>query len=129
MNLNALQFEFSRNVPALVLHIYEQDYTCSYGDTWAFNLWPVINLLERIGTNEKLVKFLRSKTHKINSLHYKRLAIDINLFHNGTYLTKTSDHKFAGDFWESLHIQNRWGGRYRDGNHYELVPYEWRPNR
>jgi hypothetical protein len=53
-----------------------------------------------------------------SSLHKQRLAVDLNLFLNGKYLTKTSDHEPLGLFWES--IGGSWGGRFNDGNHYSL---------
>ncbi len=55
-----------------------------------------------------------------NSLHRKRLAIDLNLFKNGVWLTKTEDHTELGVFWENLHPDCKWGGRFQkaDGNHY-----------
>lgn len=53
-----------------------------------------------------------------NSLHKSRLAIDLNLFANGKYLSSTSDHKRLGEYWES--IGGTWGGRWNDGNHYSL---------
>ena len=53
-----------------------------------------------------------------NSLHCDRLAIDINLFLGGAYLTETADHRQLGEFWES--IGGTWGGRFGDGNHYSL---------
>lgn len=56
-----------------------------------------------------------------NSLHCKKLAIDINLFKNGKYLSSSKDHKIFGDWWENQHINCRWGGRYGDGNHYEFL--------
>lgn len=57
--------------------------------------------------------------HCKNSKHYRRLAIDINLFKNGRYLQKTSDHKQIGAFWKF--ISGTWGGDFKhpDGNHYE----------
>jgi len=59
--------------------------------------------------------------HKVNSNHYARLAIDINLFSNeGAYLTNTEAHKPFGKFWESLHPLCRWGGWFGDGNHYSI---------
>jgi hypothetical protein len=58
-------------------------------------------------------------TGKKNSLHKKKLAIDLNLFRDGVYLDKTSDHKPLGEFWES--IGGSWGGRFGDGNHYSLT--------
>ena len=53
------------------------------------------------------------------SQHKLRLANDINLFLDGKYLTATADHKQFGDYWASLNPDNRWGGRWDDGNHYE----------
>ena len=64
--------------------------------------------------------------HKKNSLHYAKCAGDLNLFKDGEYLTDTESHRFLGEFWESLNPENRWGGRYSDGNHYERVPGGWR---
>jgi len=52
------------------------------------------------------------------SLHCKRLAIDLNLFKNGVYLTRTDQHEPLGIYWES--IGGTWGGRFNDGNHYSL---------
>jgi hypothetical protein len=55
------------------------------------------------------------------SCHKQRLAIDLNLFKDGVFLTKTEDHEPLGEYWESLHELCRWGGRFDDGNHYEIV--------
>ena len=63
-----------------------------------------------------------------NSLHPLRLAIDINLFLNGTFLETSESHRPLGDFWKSLHPLCRWGGDFRradgtpkpDGNHYSI---------
>ena len=56
--------------------------------------------------------------HK-NSLHRKRLAIDINLFRDGALLNVTEDHKILGEWWEAQ--GGTWGGRFDDGNHYSLA--------
>lgn len=53
-----------------------------------------------------------------NSLHRSRLAVDLNLFKNGRYLTSTKSHEPLGLYWES--IGGSWGGRFNDGNHYSL---------
>jgi len=65
--------------------------------------------------------------HMKDSLHYIRLAQDINLFRNGIYLTHTEDYKELGEFWES--IGGAWGGRFgagknglgTDGNHFSFA--------
>lgn len=61
--------------------------------------------------------------HMKNSLHFLGLAVDIDLFKDGKYLTATEDHKPFGEFWESLDADCCWGGRFKDnpdGNHYAI---------
>lgn len=83
---------FVRKVALLILFIYDQGYELTFGDAWA------------------------KSGHMRGSFHYKRLAIDLNLFKDGVWLDDTEDHTFAGEFWES--IGGTWGGRWGDGNHY-----------
>lgn len=59
--------------------------------------------------------------HMKNSLHYDGLAVDIDLFKDGVYLTTTEDHKIFGNLWESLNPLCCWGGRFKDGNHYSVT--------
>ena len=78
----------------LILFAYQKGYKLSWGDAYA-------------------------KTgHRMHSNHYVRLAVDLNLFKDGEYLTETEDHKELGEFWES--IGGSWGGRFQDGNHYSI---------
>jgi D-alanyl-D-alanine carboxypeptidase-like protein len=58
------------------------------------------------------------------SLHCQRLAIDLNLFRDGKYLTSSEAHRPLGEAWQALHPACRWGGTFKraDGNHYELNP-------
>jgi len=91
-SLSSKQFVFTRKVALLILFAYDLGYTVTFGDAMA------------------------TMGHKRNSFHYKRLAIDLNLFKSGEYLTKTEDHILLGEFWES--IGGTWGGRWSDGNHY-----------
>ena len=55
------------------------------------------------------------------SLHTSRLAIDLNLFKDGHYLSSTKAHRPLGEYWESLHPECRWGGHFGDGNHYSFT--------
>jgi len=92
--LHEAQFEFARLEPLLNLFAYAIGYTISKGDAYA-------------------------KTgHKENSLHYDRLAVDINLFKDKRYIEDDEGHKELGAFWESLHPKCCWGGRFNDPNHY-----------
>jgi len=96
MKLGQKQRLFSRLVAQLILFMYENGYEVSLGDAKA------------------------TTGHCPGSNHYIQLAIDLNLFRDGVYLTKTDDHLFAGEHWESLHPLCRWGGRFGDGNHYSM---------
>ena len=54
-------------------------------------------------------------------MHRSRLAIDLNLFRDGKYLTSSEDHRVLGEWWES--VGGMWGGS-EDGNHYSWgAPY------
>jgi hypothetical protein len=94
MGLNEKQFQFTFLVSRLIEHAYAEGYSLSFGDAHA------------------------KSGHILGSYHYKRLAIDLNLFKDGEYLQDTEDHKFLGEFWESLDPMCVWGGRFKDGNHY-----------
>lgn len=55
---------------------------------------------------------------KAYSNHKLRLALDLNLFKDGKFLSTTEDHRELGEFWKS--IGGAWGGDFGDGNHYAL---------
>ena len=60
-----------------------------------------------------------------NSLHCSRLAIDLNLFKWGIYLTTVEDLKGAGGVWESFSTPDLihcWGGRFDtpDADHFSI---------
>jgi len=56
--------------------------------------------------------------HIKGSKHKCRLAIDLNLFWQGRYLTETGDHGLLGLLWKEM--GGTWGGNWGDGNHYEI---------
>ncbi len=58
--------------------------------------------------------------HK-NSCHKLKLAIDLNLFKEGKLVTSTKGHQELGIWWEKQHPDCRWGGRFKDGNHYSMT--------
>lgn len=94
MNLNEQQAQFTRMVSALINHATELGYDLTFGDAWA------------------------TDGHRDGSFHYKRLAVDFNLFIDGVYKRSTASHLPLGVYWES--IGGTWGGRFgrKDGNHY-----------
>ena len=75
---------------------------------------------------ERLTAKDPTSDHMKGSLHHIGLAADFNLYRGGSYLANTEDHKPLGEWWEKLGTELglplRWGGRFKDGNHYSL---EW----
>jgi D-alanyl-D-alanine carboxypeptidase len=66
------------------------------------------------------VKTGRSKT--MNSNHLKRCALDLNFFKDGQLCYDIKALSPVGDYWESLHPKNSWGGRwqsFKDVPHFE----------
>lgn len=58
------------------------------------------------------------------SLHTQRLAIDLNLFLNGKFLTQTDEYLVAGLMWEGYSegdVICSWGGRFNDANHFSCM--------
>ena len=55
---------------------------------------------------------------KKNSAHKECLAVDLDLYINGRYKTKTNDHAPLGKWWREH--GGKWGGDFNDGNHYEF---------
>ena len=96
MTLRQKQSKFVEMVSMLIDFAYAHGYELTFGDAWAHD------------------------GHMEDSLHYIRLAIDLNLFKKGRYLRTTKAHEPLGHYWESL--GGNWGGRMRkkDGNHYSL---------
>lgn len=98
---------FTYNTALLIQKAYELGYQLSYGDAYRDP-----RLHGEFGT--KVAYGARYSVHKL------RLAVDFNLYKNGKYLTKSEDYTPLGEYWESLHPENRWGGRWNDGNHFSM---------
>jgi hypothetical protein len=103
--LSQKQRRFAAMTVKLFAFILENGYEFTYGDAFRDpRVHGIFGLKKGYG--------------HANSLHKLKLAIDVNLFYRGRYLTTTEAHKVFGEFWESL--GGTWGGRFNDGNHYSL---------
>lgn len=102
-SLRARQTEFASKVPALISKAFELGYEVTLGDAYRD---PRVhgNYGERKAYGEA------------KSFHKLRLAIDLNLFKEGKFITDETGHKQIGEWWES--IGGTWGGRFHDPNHY-----------
>lgn len=115
MTLGEKQRLFVSLVGKLIAHAYEEGYELSFGE--AFRSPQEAQRLAQVGAGIQ------------NSLHTKRLAVDLNLFLDSApgvdddiYQTSSEAYRSLGEYWESLHELCRWGGRFSkpDGNHFSL---------
>ena len=97
MTLGQKQRQFTHMVALLILHAEQLGYELTFGDAY---------------------RDPRATYGHPKSLHRKRLAIDLNLFKDGKYLTDGTDHSGLHDYWDMI------GGAERiadDMNHYSLA--------
>lgn len=89
---------------------------------WAYSNGYELTFSEAYRTPEQAALNAKSGSGISNSLHTKRLAIDLNLFKDGVFLTTTDAHRPLGNYWKTLDPEARWGGDFSkpDGNHYSL---------
>lgn len=104
-SLGDKQKKFTRMVAKLLNKAHELGYEVTFGDAYRD---PRV-----FGEQGTAVGY-----GKARSAHKQRLAIDLNLFRDGKYLSATEDHRQLGEWWESH--GGVWGGRFNDGNHYSL---------
>ena len=133
--LGQKQREFSPLVAKLILHAEKLGYQVTLGEAWrspemAMLTVPTAQLedqVHRLCPMCQVTAFTKWYADRgigiANSLHTKRLAIDINLFRAGKYLTDTEDYRPLGEWWEKQCSECRWGGRFvklPDGNHFSM---------
>jgi hypothetical protein len=97
MKLSETQRIFTQNIAKLILFAFDNDIELTFGE--AFRT-----------TEQQLLYVQSGKSKTMNSNHLRRLAVDFNVFINGNLTYKWEDVKQVGDFWETLHPLNRWGG-------------------
>ncbi|MCQ3894242.1 M15 family metallopeptidase [Klebsiella quasipneumoniae] len=107
MTLSEKQQLFTRLIAQLILWADEKGYRLTFGEAYRTPEQAALNAKKGSGIS--------------NSLHTKRLAVDLNLFINGQYQTDSAAYLPLGEYWESL--GGSWGGRFKsrsDGNHFSL---------
>jgi len=97
------QAEFAKNVAKLIHYLNVAGYDVTLGETFRTKEQAEIYAEKGIGIRD--------------SNHCYRLAIDLNLFKDGKYLTKEKYYKFAGAYWQTLSKNNEWFET--DSNHFE----------
>ena len=109
MSLNAKQSEFTACIAELI--------------TWAFdNGYPLI-LAEAFRTPEQAALNAESGAGISNSLHTKKLAVDMFRVVDGTITWDLDEYKPVGDKWVTIHADARWGGNWKkkDAVHFSFT--------
>ena len=100
---------FAQNVAKLIQYCAAIGKPCTLGEAFR--------------TKEQAEIYAASGKGIKNSLHMQRMAIDLNLFNGDyTYHPEAEFYKEAGEYWKTLHAQNRWGGDWKsdDSNHFQM---------
>ena len=110
MTLRQKQSIFAVRVARLILKADELGYEVTFGEAYR--------------SPEEAARLAAANQGISQSLHTERLAVDLNLFKHGKWLTATEDHRPLGEWWERQSSEGAtccWGGRFRDGNHYSIA--------
>lgn len=108
MTLGAKQRKFTKLVGVLIAFAYSEGYELTFAEAYRTPEQAALNAKTGAGIS--------------NSLHTKRLAVDMNLFIDGVYQTQSEAYKPLGEYWKSLDPDCAWGGDFSrpDGNHFSL---------
>jgi hypothetical protein len=110
MKLIEKQFMFASLVPLLIGKALQLGFTVTLGECYR--------------SPEEAARLAKLGKGIVGSLHTLKLAIDVNLFRDGVYLTTSEAHRTLGTYWESLsngkNFVTYWGGHWGDGNHYSI---------
>ncbi len=100
MALSTHQQIFTKNVALFILKATELGIGLTFGDAYRDK-----------DRQKRLIALGLSWT--MNSMHLNRLAVDFNFFINGKLTYDKAKLQELGDYWESLHPANRWGGNWK----------------
>lgn len=109
MNLFEKQKLFPSLLASFICELEARGYGITFGEMWR--------------PPETAALYAKEGKGITHSLHTLRLAIDLNLFRDGKYLTRTEEYLEAGELWEGYSTTRYtccWGGRFRDGNHFSI---------
>jgi hypothetical protein len=131
--LREKQSRFARQLPRLIDYAGSLGYDVTLGEVYRSDEQAEIHAIGAAGREQVaqlierqfplLAKKIRNNTGNgiRNSLHTKRLAIDLQLFDTaGRWITEEYPYSLIGEFWESLGKDYRWGGRFGDTPHFSI---------
>ena len=132
-SLREKQSRFARQLPRLLDYAHSLGYAVTLGETYRSDEQAEIHALGSQGREqvaqliERQFPLLAAKLRNNrgngirNSLHTKRLAIDLQLFDAaGKWITEEYPYRLLGEYWEGLAADHCWGGHFGDTPHYSI---------
>jgi peptidoglycan L-alanyl-D-glutamate endopeptidase CwlK len=126
MTLREKQSVFALNFYRWGIFAYENGYETTLGEAYRTKSMQLLYFmgykLMVICGSLKLVK-TKHLSRTMKSKHLLKLAHDVFIFKDGKYLTSKEDCQILGDYWETLHINNKWGGNFKsflDVPHFQM---------
>lgn len=116
MSLREKQARFARLLSQLIAWIFARGWDVTLADGG-------VTLMRKVQLKDGTRVRAMDREHMDGSLHYSRLAQDLNLFVDGKFITDGSNPVWEeiGKHWEAMDPECRWGGRFRDANHFSLA--------
>src|SRR4051812_37238025 len=96
MTLGEKQRRFTQLVGRLIEFAYSNGYELTFAEAYR--------------TPEQAALNAKSGAGIANSLHTKRLAVDLMLFIDGVWQTSPDAYRPLGDYWKTLDPECAWGG-------------------
>lgn len=107
-SLSQKQRRFAKWIPRLIDKAHELGYEVTLGDAFRDpRLFGQIGEAKGYGSR--------------NSCHKARLAIDLNLFKDGRYITDDEGHRELGAWWKAQGEDHAAGIDFQDPNHYSIA--------
>jgi len=133
MRLSTQQAIFTKNTSKLIEYATSIGIDLTYGEVYRTRSQILLNYFGYKVVKGGLFGIKLQKSRKLSktllSSHANRLAVDFNHFIEGELTYDWDKIKQLGDYWESLHLANVWGGDFnkngiKDGfidvPHYEM---------
>ena len=96
------QEQFCLNAAKLILFINASGYKCTFGET--------------LRTKEQAQIYAKEHKGIVDSNHLYKLAVDLNLFKDGVYITDVKEYKQFADYCLTLNKNNEAGYYFKDKN-------------
>ncbi len=101
MSLVQEQAAFALDVCKLIQSASDAGFVVTLGEAWRT-------------PEQQAIYFKTGRSKTMNSNHIRRLAVDLNFFMDGVLIYDIDVLRDLGNYWESLHPKNRWGGNFRN---------------